>query len=47
MKVIKEMVKERIDYVDTAKFFGIVLLLIEHTGNWIDISDPGYDNMKL
>ena len=41
------MVKERIDYVDTAKFFGIVLLLIEHTGNWIDISDPGYDNLKL
>lgn len=39
--------KERIDYIDTAKFFGIVALLIEHTGNWVDISSPIYDTLKL
>ena len=31
-------VKKRIDFIDYAKFIGIFLLLIEHTGNFIDIS---------
>ena len=38
---------ERIDYIDTAKFLGIVALLIEHTGNWIEISGPIYDTLKI
>lgn len=41
------MGKERVDYIDTAKFLGILLLLIEHTGNWVDISSPIYDGLKL
>lgn len=41
------MEKERIDYVDTAKFLGIMVLLIEHTGNWINISGPIYDTLKF
>lgn len=41
------MGKERVDYIDTAKFLGIVLLLIEHTGNWVNISSPIFDGLKL
>ena len=39
--------KKRIEYIDCAKFIGIFLLLVEHTGNWTDLSGGGYDNLKL
>lgn len=34
----KQQSKERITYIDTAKFFGIFFLLIEHTANWTELS---------
>lgn len=34
----KEQSKGRITYIDIAKFFGIFLLLIEHTANWTELS---------
>lgn len=39
--------KQRIEYIDCAKFIGIFLLLIEHAGNWINLSGGGYDTLKL
>lgn len=33
--------KQRVEYIDCAKFIGIFLLLIEHTGNWTDLSSGG------
>lgn len=40
--------KQRVEYIDCAKFIGIFLLLIEHAGNWTDLSSGGgYDTLKL
>ena len=33
--------KQRVEYIDCAKFIGIFLLLIEHAGNWTDLSSGG------
>lgn len=30
--------KQRIEYIDCAKFIGIFLLLVEHAGNWTTLS---------
>ena len=37
----KGKANNRIEYIDIAKFVAIFLLLIEHTGNWIDFSGGG------
>ena len=39
--------KKRIGYIDCAKFIGIFLLLVEHAGNWSDLSGRGYSTLKL
>ena len=33
--------KQRIEYIDCAKFIGIFLLLVEHAGNWTTLSGGG------
>ena len=33
--------KQRIEYIDCAKFIGIFLLLVEHAGNGSDLSGGG------
>lgn len=39
--------KQRIEYIDCAKFICIFLLLVEHAGNWSDLSGGGYSALKL
>lgn len=39
--------KQRIEYIDCAKFIGIFLLLVEHAGNWSDLSGGGDSTLKL
>lgn len=38
--------KGRISYIDIAKFWGIFLLLVEHTGNWIQLAGH-YNYLKI
>ena len=38
--------KQRIEYIDCAKFIGIFLLLVEHAGNWSDLSGGGVQHFK-
>ena len=39
--------KLRVAYIDVAKFVGILLLLLEHTGNFIDIQSKSYSILKI
>lgn len=38
--------KSRVAYIDTLKFFGIFILLFEHTGNWTSLNGI-YNPVKI
>ena len=38
---------KRLDYIDCAKFFGIFILFVEHTGNFVSFPSGGYSQLKV